>query len=146
MTRALGLDLGTRRVGVALSDSAGTVATPYETVHRSGERTRDHRRIAQLVIDTDAEIVVVGLPLSLDGGRGPAATAALDEAEDLAAVLPVDVVTWDERLSTVEAQRSLRAMGVKKGRRKQIVDQLAATVILQSWLDAGGPRRSHRSP
>ena len=143
MTRALALDLGARRVGVAVSDSDGTVATPYETLHRSGDRAGDHRRIAQLVTDTDAEVVVVGLPLSLDGGRGPAAMAALDEAEALAAELPVEVVTWDERLSTVEAQRSLRAMGVKKGRRRQIVDQVAATVILQSWLDAGGPRRSH---
>jgi putative holliday junction resolvase len=145
VTRALALDLGSRRIGVALSDSGGTVATPYETVHRSGDRERDHRRIAELVTDTEAEIVVVGLPLSLDGGQGPSATVVLDEVGALAAALPVDVVTWDERLSTVEAQRAMRTMGVRKGRRRQIVDQLAATVILQSWLDAGGPRRSHSS-
>jgi putative pre-16S rRNA nuclease len=146
VTRALALDLGTRRIGVALSDSAGTVATPYETVHRSGDRGRDHRRIAELVTDTDADVVVVGLPLSLDGGRGPAATAILDEVDVLAAAVPVEVVTWDERLSTVEAQRSMRTMGVRRDKRRQIVDQLAATVILQSWLDAGEPRRSQRSP
>ncbi|HEX5946670.1 MAG TPA: Holliday junction resolvase RuvX [Acidimicrobiales bacterium] len=141
MTRAVALDLGSRRIGVALSDSKGTVATPYEVVQRSGDRTRDHRRIGELVDEADAEVVVVGLPLSLDGSIGPAARAILDEVEELRATLPVDVVTWDERLTTVEAERSLRVMGVKKGNRRRIVDQVAATVILQSWLDAGPPRR-----
>lgn len=141
VTRAVALDLGSRRIGVALSDSKGTVATPYEVVQRSGDRTRDHRRIGELVDEADAEVVVVGLPLSLDGSIGPAARAILDEVEELRATLPIDVVTWDERLTTVEAERSLRVMGVKKGNRRRIVDQVAATVILQSWLDAGPPRR-----
>ena len=137
MTRAVALDLGSRRIGVALSDSKGIVATPYEVVQRSGDRARDHRRIGELVDEPGAEVVVVGLPLSLDGSIGPAARAILDEVEELRATLPVDVVTWDERLTTVEAERSLRVMGVKKGNRRRIVDQVAATVILQSWLDAG---------
>ncbi|HEX6423054.1 MAG TPA: Holliday junction resolvase RuvX [Acidimicrobiales bacterium] len=138
--RAIALDLGTRRIGVALSDSAGTVATPYETVQRSGDRARDHRRIADLAAEAGAEAVVVGLPLSLDGSIGPAAQAILDEVGQLRAALPIEVVTWDERLSTVEAERSLRAMNVRKGDRRRVVDRLAATVILQSWLDAGQPR------
>jgi putative holliday junction resolvase len=142
MTRAVALDLGTRRIGVALSDSDGTVATPYETVHRSGDRRRDHRRIAQLVDETDAEIVVVGLPRSLDGSVGPAARAILEEVDEIGATVGAEVVTWDERLSTVQAERSMQAMGVRGGARRQIVDQLAATVILQSWLDAGEPRGS----
>ena len=139
MARAVALDIGTRRIGVALSDSGGTVATPYEVVTRSGDRSVDHRRIAALVEEAGAEVVVVGLPLSLDGSAGPAAQAILAEVDELQGVLPVSIVTWDERLSTVEAERSLRAMRVRKGRHRQVVDQVAATVILQSWLDAGQP-------
>jgi putative Holliday junction resolvase len=141
VARAVALDIGTRRIGVALSDSAGTVATPYETVTRSGDRSRDHGRIAALVEEAGGGIVVVGLPLSLDGSTGPAAQAILDEVDELRAALTVPVVTWDERLSTVEAERSLRAMRVRKDRHRRVVDQVAATVILQSWLDAGQPER-----
>lgn len=140
MTRAVGLDLGTRRIGVALSDSAGTMATPYDVVARTGDRTRDHARIAMLVDEAGAEVVVVGLPLSLDGSVGPAARTVLDETEELRSRLPVAVVTWDERLSTIEAQQRLRAAGVKGRKGRRVVDQVAATVILQSWLDAGQPR------
>jgi putative Holliday junction resolvase len=140
VSRTLALDLGTRRIGVAVSDSDGSVATPYDTVQRSGDRERDHARIADLVDETGAEVLVVGLPMSLDGGKGPAARAILDEVDELSIVVPVPVETWDERLSTVEAERSMRAMAVPKAKRRRIVDQLAATVILQSWLDAGRPR------
>jgi putative Holliday junction resolvase len=138
--RALGLDLGTRRIGVALSDSAGTLATPYEVVSRSGERARDHERIAALVAEVAAEVVVVGLPLSLDGSIGPAARNVLDETGELRARLAVGVVTWDERLSTVEAERRLRDAGLNGRGGRRVVDQVAATVILQSWLDAGQPQ------
>jgi putative holliday junction resolvase len=108
-------------------------------VTRSGDRVRDHRRIAALVDEAGAGVVVVGLPLSLDGSVGPAAAGVLAEVEELRAALGVEVVTWDERLTTVEAERSLRAMGVRKGKRRRVVDQVAATVILQSWLEAGRP-------
>jgi putative Holliday junction resolvase len=141
LSRALALDVGTRRIGVAVSDSGGAVATPYEVVTRSGDRAADHRRVAALVEETGAGVVVVGLPLSLDGSLGPAARTILEEVDQLRAALGVEVVTWDERLSTVEAERSLRAMGVRKGNRRRVVDQVAATVILQSWLEAGRPRR-----
>jgi putative pre-16S rRNA nuclease len=139
VTRAVALDIGARRIGVALSDSDGRVATPYEVVTRSGDRARDHRRIAALVDEAGAGVVVVGLPLSLDGSVGPAAAGVLAEIEELRAALGVEVVTWDERLTTVEAERSLRAMGVRRGKRRRVVDQVAATVILQSWLEAGRP-------
>jgi putative Holliday junction resolvase len=137
--RAVALDIGTRRIGVALCDSAGTLATPCEVVQRSGDRARDHRRIAALVEEAGAEVVVVGLPLSLDGTVGPAAHNVLEEAEELRAGLGIPVVTWDERLSTVEAERRLRAAGVKAKEGRRVVDQVAATVILQSWLDSGQP-------
>jgi putative Holliday junction resolvase len=140
VSRALGIDIGTRRIGVALSDSAGTVATPYEVVDRSGDRGRDHRRLAALVDEVGADVVVVGMPLLLDGSVGPAAQAVLDEVDQLRGVVAAEIVTWDERLSTVQAERSLRAGLVRKGKRRRVVDQVAATVILQSWLDAGQPR------
>jgi putative holliday junction resolvase len=143
VSRALGLDLGSRRIGVALCDSAGTLATPYELVTRTGDRPRDHDRIAELVAEAGAAVVVVGLPVSLDGTVGSAARAVLDEADELRARLApvgVEVVTWDERLSTVEAQRRLRDVGIDHRRGRRVVDQVAATVILQSWLDAGQPR------
>jgi putative Holliday junction resolvase len=92
------------------------------------------------VDEAGAGVVVVGLPLSLDGSVGPAARDVLDEADELRARLPVAVMTWDERLSTVEAQRRLRTAGVKGRKGRRVVDQVAATVILQSWLDAGQPR------
>lgn len=140
MTRALGLDLGERRIGVALSDSAGTVATPYEVLHRSLDRSRDHQRIVELVAETGAEVVVVGLPLSLDGTRGPAAQAVEAEAAELQQRLGVAVELWDERLSTVEAAKRLAGAGLGPRRRRHTVDQVAATVILQAWLDASRSR------
>jgi putative pre-16S rRNA nuclease len=140
LSRALALDLGTRRIGVAVSDSGATVATPYDTVERSGDRAVDHRRVAALVEEIGAATVVVGLPRSLDGTLGPAARTILAEVDELQAALVVDVVTWDERLTTVEAERSMRTMNVRRAKRRQVVDRLAATVILQSWLEAGQPR------
>jgi putative Holliday junction resolvase len=137
--RALGLDLGERRIGVALCDSAGTLATPYEVVQRSGDRRHDHRRIAELVDEAGAEVVVVGLPLSLDGSVGPAAAGVEAEVAELREHLGVPVEVWDERLSTVEAGRRLQTAGVPGRKRRHVIDQVAATVILQSWLDATRP-------
>jgi putative Holliday junction resolvase len=133
--RALGLDLGTKRIGVAIADSAGTVATPYEVVARSGDRARDHRRIAELASEAGADQLVVGLPLSLDGSVGPAAAAALAEADELAVATGLPVATWDERLTTVTADRSLLALDLKAPARRKVVDQVAAAVMLQAWLD-----------
>src|SRR5687768_13563545 len=105
--RVLGLDLGSKRIGIAVSDSGGVVATPYDVVARSGDQAADHRRIAGIVAEERIELVVVGLPLSLDGGIGRAAQAALDEIEELRAAVTVPVETCDERFTTVSADRSL---------------------------------------
>jgi putative Holliday junction resolvase len=137
--RALGIDLGSKRIGVALSDSAGTMATPYEVVARSGDRHRDHRRIAALAEEAGAECLVVGLPLSLDGSDGPAARAARTEATELAAATGLAVEMWDERLTTVTADRDLKALGLDAPARRKVVDKVAASVLLQAWLD-------HRRP
>lgn len=133
--RALGIDLGAKRIGVALSDSAGTLATPYEVVPRSGDRARDHQRIAAMAEEAGAEVLVVGLPRSLDGSDGPAATAARAEADELAAATGLAVELWDERLTTVTADRDLMALEMKAPARRKVIDKVAASVMLQAWLD-----------
>ncbi len=132
---SVGLDLGDRRIGVAVGDGAGTTSVPSEVLERSADRQGDLRRLAAIVVDAGAEVVVVGLPLSLDGTTGPAARRVLDEVERLRTALPVPVVTHDERFSTVEAHASLRAAGLDERARRRVVDAVAASVILQGWLD-----------
>ncbi len=117
------------------------MATPYGVIERSGDVSADRARVADIVAEVGAGLVVVGLPLSMDGRRGPAARAALDEAEALRQVLDVPVESHDERLTSVSANRSLDAAGVTGRRRRQAreagaVDQAAAAVLLQSWLDS----------
>lgn len=133
--RALGIDLGTKRIGVALSDSAGTMATPYEVVLRSGSRERDHRRIGELAEEAGAECLVVGLPLSLDGTVGLAATSAMTEATELGESTGLPVELWDERLTTASADRDLLALSMKADARRRVVDKVAASIMLQGWLD-----------
>jgi putative Holliday junction resolvase len=135
--RALGLDLGGRRIGVAISDSDGRVATPIATLERARGKGRatDHRAIAGLVAEWEAEIVAVGLPLSLDGSVGPAAEGVLAEIAELAQVLAVPIETVDERFTTVTADQQLRASGVRGRDRSKVIDQMAAAVLLQAWLD-----------
>ena len=142
--RALGVDLGTKRIGVALSDSAGTMALPYEVVTRCGDEATDHRRILALAAEAEVETIVVGLPLSLDGREGPAARSALDEAARLASVAGVPVVTFDERLTTVTAQRDLRQAQMGGRAQRKVIDKVAAAVLLQHWLD--GQRRQRGIP
>jgi putative Holliday junction resolvase len=144
VSRALALDLGTKRIGVAASDAGGVLASPRGTLERSGDRRLDHRRIAELVGEEEAGVVVVGLPRSLDGSLGPAAAAIGAEVDELAAVLSVPVVTHDERFTTVTAHQQLRAAGVGGRRRRAVVDQQAATVLLQAWLEAGRPGDPNR--
>ena len=133
--RVVGIDLGTRRIGVAVSDATGTLASPYSILLRSGDRVADHRAVADMVATLEAERVVVGLPLSLSGEAGAAAEAALAEVEELAATLPVPVETYDERLTTVTADRALAAAGIKGRDRRKVIDAAAAAVMLQAWLD-----------
>ena len=134
--RVVGIDLGTKRIGVAISDSDGALALPFDVVVRSGDRHRDHRKLGELVEEAEATRVVIGLPLSMDGSVGRAAQAALDEAEELRAVLTVPVETFDERLTTLSADRSLLQMKMKADARRRVVDKVAAAVMLQAWLDS----------
>ena len=133
--RALGIDLGSKRIGIAVSDLSGIVASALTTVHRSSSRRHDHAAIAKLVRDEEAEVVVVGLPLSLDGSRGPAARSAETEARQLASVVGVPVEMYDERFTTVTAERGMREAGLDAEQRRKVVDKVAAAVMLQAWLD-----------
>ena len=138
--RVLGLDLGSRRIGVALSDQTATIASPYDMIERRGDRSTEHVLLADLVVSTDAELVVVGLPRSLNGRDGPAAQGVRAEVAELASRLKVPIELWDERLSTVTANRALIEGGVRRKARRGSVDKVAAAVILQSWLDAHRPK------
>lgn len=131
--KVLGLDLGSKRIGVALG--TGTVATPYEVV----ERGRHLARIRELLEETGATAIVVGLPYSLDGSKGPAARTIEAEVEALRSRLDVPIELWDERFSTVTAHQSLMDQKMKGDARRRVVDKVAAAVLLQSWLDAQQP-------
>lgn len=134
--RVLGLDLGSKRIGVAVSDRSGLIATPLLVLNRGKSRAVDHRAIADLVQSEEAEAVVVGLPYSMDGRVGKAAEAAISESSELATVLNVPVHVHDERLTTVTAERALMESKMKADARRRVVDKVAAAVMLQSWLDA----------
>ena len=140
MARIVGLDLGSRRIGVAVSDPTGTIASPHGVVERSGDHAADHAALARLVADVGASRVVVGLPLSLSGAMGRAAREVTEEAEALAKVVGVPVETFDERLTTATAERSLGELGLRGPARRRVVDKVAAAVILQTWLDGGRGR------
>lgn len=129
----VGIDPGDVRIGVASSDPTGFLATPVETVRRG---RGDLRRIGQIVVETEAVEVVVGLPRSLSGREGPAAEGAREFAGALARrVAPVPVRLCDERLTTVSAEAMLRERGRSGAKRRAVVDQAAAVLILQTALD-----------
>lgn len=142
--RALALDVGTRTIGLALSDPDRIVASAWETLARRGEAA-DVSALLARIEDREVDCVVVGLPLELDGRQGRRARRVLRLAEVLQQQLqarpgaPVNVVTWDERFSTAAAERVLIEADVSRKRRKQAIDALAAQVILQGWLDAQRP-------
>jgi len=136
--RILGLDLGERRVGVAISDPEGTLAQPLVQLEPRGRRDLV-AAVARLAADNGAERVVVGMPFLHDGARGEQARRAAAVAAALRQAIAIPVVEWDERFSTQDAQEKLREAGVRPRRRQGRIDQAAAAVILQSYLDAGAP-------
>ena len=139
MGRALGLDLGSVRIGLATTDPGRVIASPYDVLRRGEDHAADHSAIAAVVDEEDVDIVVVGLPRSMSGKAGAAEQLIRAEVGELRAALRVPIVLWDERLSSVSANRALIAGGMRRNKRKETVDKVAAAVILQSWVDAGGP-------
>jgi putative Holliday junction resolvase len=140
--RVLGVDVGAVRVGVALSDPAGTLATPLVTLDRDETTWSDLDRLVELVTEHEVVEVVVGLPRTLAGREGPAAQGARAYVEDLREVLAehsmtdLPITLADERLTTVTATRMLSDRGVRGRAQRRVIDQAAAVEILQTWLDA----------
>jgi len=137
--RVLSIDLGDARIGLAISDPLGITAQPLPPMEVIGSR-RDLRRIELLAREREVSTIVVGLPLQMSGEEGTRAVAAREFADRLSLRLPGVVVTlWDERLTTVEAERTLITGNVRRSKRKKRVDGLAAVLILSGYLDAGRP-------
>src|SRR2546430_17635011 len=132
MNRILGLDLGRVRIGAAISDELRLLAHPLETIPADAQATA---RLAEIVQEKKVDHVVVGIPRQMNGQIGAAATEALQFVEKLRAILPCPAVTWDERLTTVAGHRALRDAGKKTRDTRRHVDQVAAQMILQSYLD-----------
>ena len=139
--RALGVDLGARRIGLALSDPTRSVASPHDVLRRAADHTHDHAAIVALARAEGVTTIVVGLPLSLSGRSGPAARATRNEVAELrasAAKADIDVVVHDERFTTVTAERSLIEARMRRDARRRVIDKVAAAVMLQSWLERAG--------
>jgi putative Holliday junction resolvase len=133
--RTLGIDYGTVRIGVAVSDELGMIATGRETLQVKSV-AEAVAGVAAVVQEREAGRVVVGLPLNMDGSRGPMVEAVERFIKKLAAVIDVPIETWDERLSSQEAERILIEADVSRAKRKRVIDKMAAQSILQNWLDA----------
>jgi putative Holliday junction resolvase len=131
--RILGIDLGQVRIGVAVSDELGMLAHPVETIPAGKDAMR---RIAELVREKNAERVVIGLPRHMNGSEGEGAEDAVAFSKKLRTLVSCEVVMWDERLTTTAANRALRDSGRKARNSRQIVDQVAAQLILQGYLDS----------
>ncbi|MBL7155888.1 MAG: Holliday junction resolvase RuvX [Candidatus Omnitrophica bacterium] len=133
--RILGLDIGSKRIGVALSDPLGITAQGLFTIERAGDDEL-YRRLEDIVKEKEVKEIVVGLPLNMNGSSGPQAEAAATFADTLKEKLNVPVKMWDERLSTMEVERIMIAGGASRSKRKKKIDKLAAQVVLQSYLNA----------
>jgi len=133
--RTMGLDFGDKRIGVAVSDAFGWTAQGVEVIERKREGG-DLERISELVREYGVDAIVVGLPKNMNGSIGPRGELCMAFAEQLRQALSVPVHLWDERLTTVAAQRTLLEADVSRRKRKQVVDKMAATLLLQNYLDS----------
>ncbi|MEY3506196.1 MAG: hypothetical protein RI898_949 [Actinomycetota bacterium] len=131
--RVLGIDLGSKRIGIAASDRSGTIASPLTVLQRCGSQGGDHRNIAKIVVEEEAVAIVVGLPLNMDGSEGKAAQSARAEAERMATVVGVPVYVHDERLTTVAADRVMMEQNMNAQARRKVV----ANGLLPSFCKHG---------
>jgi putative Holliday junction resolvase len=131
----MGLDVGSKTVGVAVSDELGFSAHPITTLRRTNLR-HDLRELAQLVSEKGVGQLVVGLPLNMNGSEGPRAVESRKLGDALSGETKLPVVYWDERLTTVAAEKALIEADVSRKKRKEVIDQVAACLILQGWLDS----------
>ncbi|MDP3236348.1 MAG: Holliday junction resolvase RuvX [Myxococcales bacterium] len=133
--RAMGLDVGTKTVGVAVADELGITAQPITVVRRSNLKA-DLAELIRLAADRSVDRFIVGLPLNMDGSEGPRALATRKFGDALAKASNLLIIYQDERLTTVAAERSLLEADVSRQKRREVIDQVAASLILQGWLDA----------
>ena len=132
--RLIGIDLGSKTIGLALSDVTRIVATPLETIRRAKFKA-DAARLAELVDSHAVAGLVLGFPVNLDGSEGPRVQATRAFARNINALIPVPILLWDERLSTAAAERTLIEGDASRKRRAEVIDKMAATIILQTALD-----------
>lgn len=140
MKRWMALDIGEKRIGVAVSDPSGTIAQGVEVITRTGNQKEDRRRLAELFRAYQCTGLVIGLPLHMNGQAGEEAEKIREFGGLLGKEAGVTPVFWDERLTTVQAKRSLLQMDLSRRRRRQVIDQVAAAILLESFL------RSHNPP
>lgn len=138
MGRVMGIDWGERRIGIALSDETRTIASPHSTIRRGNSLNQDLDRMAEIASNNDVELIIFGLPKRLDGSMGPAAHGAMEIVEKLRGKVHSPIDTWDERMSTAAAERILINDDVSRAKRKQKIDQVAAAIFLQAYLDKEG--------
>ncbi len=136
--RILALDLGKRRIGLALSDELGITAQGLATLHRTRVR-EDLEKLGQLIRENNVSLILMGNPVHMSGQEGRQSDYSRDFGERLKAFTGVDIKLWDERLTTVEAQRVLRESGISLQKRNQAVDRLSAVILLESYLDSLRP-------
>ena len=134
--KVVGLDIGNKRIGIAVSDSAGRVAVPSRTFFRAGDLERDIRRLAEVILEYEPVAVIAGVPVSLSGEIGPQAVVVLSELKILSERIGLEIRTQDERLTTKAATAALRAAGKTSKQQRSIVDAISAAIILQDWLDS----------
>ena len=135
--RKLALDVGDVRIGLALSDITGVIASGYETYTRKGV-PQDYEYIRDFIIKNSVDGVVLGLPVNMDGSEGPRVRITRQFGEELKEFIPnIPMAFLDERLTTVQAERMLIEGGVRREKRKKVIDKVAATLILQAYLDRG---------
>lgn len=134
--RIMGLDVGDKTIGIAVSDVLGFTAQGLEVIHRAGNLDHDLDRLNKLVQEYEVTKIVVGLPRNMNGTIGPQGEKVLEFVNELEKSLQMPVVTWDERLSTVEAERLLINADMSRKKRRKIIDKMAASIILQGYLDS----------
>ena len=134
MKKIIGLDIGTVRIGIATSDILGIIASPYE-VYKRRNMYLDVRYMKTIQDKLEADTFVIGLPLKLDGSEGESVQMVKDFAEELSKITDAKIIFQDERLSTVSAERILIESNMRREKRKNVIDQVAATIILQNYLD-----------
>ena len=137
-TRMMALDVGDKRIGIAISDELGISAQPLSTLERRSGFKADLNEIARIVEEYKVSKVVIGVPINMDGSEGEQSAKALEFAERLRRRIRISVDTWDERLTTAQAERSLIALDKSRAKRKEVVDQLAAALILENYMAAKG--------